>query len=214
MGASCALQAWHRRRRCQEGARVQARVMSRGLVLVLKRAGGINDGERRFVMILHAREFRIALLVLVILAGLCVRALGAERGTTREMIVAGGCFWCVEADFESVDGVGDVISGFTGGHTPTRPTPQRAPAITRRCASPSTRIGSVTAPCSTCSSAPSTRPIRAGSSAIAGPATARPSSSGPRRSTRSRKPPGPTPRPHLAGDRHADPGSRGILPGR
>ena len=33
-------------------------------------------------------------------------------------LLAGGCFWCVEADFESVDGVGDAISGFTGGTTP------------------------------------------------------------------------------------------------
>ena len=32
--------------------------------------------------------------------------------------VAGGCFWCVEADFEGVDGVGDAVSGFTGGTTP------------------------------------------------------------------------------------------------
>ena len=29
---------------------------------------------------------------------------------------AGGCFWCVEADFEKVDGVVQVISGYTGGH--------------------------------------------------------------------------------------------------
>jgi len=28
---------------------------------------------------------------------------------------AGGCFWCVESDFEKVDGVVDVISGYTGG---------------------------------------------------------------------------------------------------
>ena len=28
---------------------------------------------------------------------------------------AGGCFWCMEADFEKLDGVSDVISGFTGG---------------------------------------------------------------------------------------------------
>jgi len=28
---------------------------------------------------------------------------------------AGGCFWCVESDFEKVDGVVEVISGYTGG---------------------------------------------------------------------------------------------------
>ena len=31
-------------------------------------------------------------------------------------ILAGGCFWCVESDFESVPGVTDVISGYTGGN--------------------------------------------------------------------------------------------------
>jgi peptide methionine sulfoxide reductase msrA/msrB len=29
---------------------------------------------------------------------------------------AGGCFWCVEADFEKRDGVVKVISGYSGGH--------------------------------------------------------------------------------------------------
>ena len=29
----------------------------------------------------------------------------------------GGCFWCVEAVFERIDGVSDVISGYAGGHT-------------------------------------------------------------------------------------------------
>jgi peptide-methionine (S)-S-oxide reductase len=37
---------------------------------------------------------------------------------TEYAYFAGGCFWCVEADFESVAGVGDVVSGFTGGTTP------------------------------------------------------------------------------------------------
>lgn len=32
-----------------------------------------------------------------------------------EMIVAGGCFWCVESDFEKITGVKEVISGYSGG---------------------------------------------------------------------------------------------------
>jgi len=30
---------------------------------------------------------------------------------------ASGCFWCVEAIYESVNGVSEVISGYAGGHT-------------------------------------------------------------------------------------------------
>ncbi len=29
---------------------------------------------------------------------------------------AGGCFWCVESDFEKTDGVIRAVSGYTGGH--------------------------------------------------------------------------------------------------
>ncbi|MDD9856926.1 MAG: peptide-methionine (S)-S-oxide reductase MsrA [Gammaproteobacteria bacterium] len=29
---------------------------------------------------------------------------------------AGGCFWCVESAFEKLDGVSEVVSGYTGGH--------------------------------------------------------------------------------------------------
>ncbi|MEE9380884.1 MAG: peptide-methionine (S)-S-oxide reductase MsrA [Hyphomonadaceae bacterium] len=34
---------------------------------------------------------------------------------TAEAIFAGGCFWCVESDFDKVDGVLETISGYTGG---------------------------------------------------------------------------------------------------
>jgi peptide-methionine (S)-S-oxide reductase len=32
-------------------------------------------------------------------------------------VLAGGCFWCIESDFESVSGVDEVVSGYTGGTT-------------------------------------------------------------------------------------------------
>lgn len=34
----------------------------------------------------------------------------------EKAIFAGGCFWCVEANFEKVDGVIAAVSGYTGGH--------------------------------------------------------------------------------------------------
>jgi len=33
---------------------------------------------------------------------------------------ASGCFWCVEAVYESVKGVKESISGYSGGHTERR----------------------------------------------------------------------------------------------
>ena len=35
--------------------------------------------------------------------------------TTASAVFAGGCFWCTESDFEKVDGVVEVVSGYTGG---------------------------------------------------------------------------------------------------
>lgn len=34
---------------------------------------------------------------------------------TEKAVLAGGCFWCVESDFEGVPGVLDVVSGYSGG---------------------------------------------------------------------------------------------------
>jgi peptide-methionine (S)-S-oxide reductase len=41
--------------------------------------------------------------------------LGAAQADQKTAVVAGGCFWCVEKDFESVPGVTSVVSGFAGG---------------------------------------------------------------------------------------------------
>lgn len=40
---------------------------------------------------------------------------GGAHAATEKAIVAGGCFWCVESDFEKVPGVRSVVSGYTGG---------------------------------------------------------------------------------------------------
>jgi len=39
----------------------------------------------------------------------------ATASFADKTILAGGCFWCMESDFEKLDGVSEVISGFTGG---------------------------------------------------------------------------------------------------
>lgn len=40
---------------------------------------------------------------------------GQAQAGTEKLIVAGGCFWCVESDFESVAGVKGAVSGYIGG---------------------------------------------------------------------------------------------------
>ncbi len=36
----------------------------------------------------------------------------------RTFVLAGGCFWCLDAVYRTLKGVHDVVSGYTGGETP------------------------------------------------------------------------------------------------
>lgn len=58
------------------------------------------------------------LIPLMLALSLPLPAFADAAPTTRleTAILAGGCFWCIEADYEKLDGVVEVISGYTGGH--------------------------------------------------------------------------------------------------
>jgi peptide-methionine (S)-S-oxide reductase len=55
------------------------------------------------------------LLIPMLFAALTVNVVMAQAATT---VLAGGCFWCMESDFEKLEGVSDVVSGFAGGTHP------------------------------------------------------------------------------------------------
>lgn len=49
-----------------------------------------------------------------------IQVAASEKSTetkTAKAIFAGGCFWCVESDFDKVKGVLKTTSGYTGGNT-------------------------------------------------------------------------------------------------
>jgi peptide-methionine (S)-S-oxide reductase len=55
------------------------------------------------------------LLSLIVAAALSGAALAQTAPQRAVATFAGGCFWCVESDFDKVPGVLETISGYTGG---------------------------------------------------------------------------------------------------
>ena len=60
---------------------------------------------------------------LTVALALSLLAQGASAQQFEKAVFAGGCFWCVESDFDKVPGVVSTVSGYTGGTTedPTYP---------------------------------------------------------------------------------------------
>lgn len=61
------------------------------------------------------QALRPLILTIAILLGLALQFGTAHARDIQTAVFAGGCFWCVEADFDKVPGVVETTSGFTGG---------------------------------------------------------------------------------------------------
>lgn len=59
---------------------------------------------------------KIATICAAILMYPAAHALAQSQDKARA-VFAGGCFWCMESEFESAEGVISVVSGYTGGQT-------------------------------------------------------------------------------------------------
>ena len=57
-----------------------------------------------------SKNFNMVLILISITLQSCLMA------ETEKATFAGGCFWCMEHPFDEIEGVKDVISGYTGGH--------------------------------------------------------------------------------------------------
>ena len=64
---------------------------------------------------IQLKQIKPAILAGLIAIGLSMHSQPAQAAGTEILTVAGGCFWCVESDFERVPGVKEVVSGYTGG---------------------------------------------------------------------------------------------------
>ena len=64
-------------------------------------------------------RWSVAAAVLLVLAAWTFSPRQGEAAPeTKTAIFAGGCFWCMEAAFDEVDGVTETTSGYAGGATP------------------------------------------------------------------------------------------------
>jgi len=81
--------------------------------------------------VMQKLNFTFGILFTLVLIGMGCTATGSKNNNTMTMMIqdslpqrkaaatfGAGCFWCVEAVFQQLDGVDTVISGYCGGNVP------------------------------------------------------------------------------------------------
>ena len=81
--------------------------------------------------VLRAIAAIVSLAVAILLGSLSAGLAQSASSPRAEAIFAGGCFWCVESDFDKVQGVLSTTSGYTGG-SKANPTYQEVSARRHR----------------------------------------------------------------------------------
>jgi peptide-methionine (S)-S-oxide reductase len=80
----------------------------------------------KFRSVLSRAALTLGLLCAGTAAAMAAEMATEPAGKTESVILAGGCFWCVESDFDKVPGVLETVSGYAGGTFPN-PTYERHP---------------------------------------------------------------------------------------
>ncbi len=62
------------------------------------------------------KKLRLMMVLIIMLTGLTIlQGVDMDENGRSVAIIGGGCFWCVEAVYERIDGIESAVSGYAGG---------------------------------------------------------------------------------------------------